>query len=165
MSEYFQHLKDERDLKPDSGFTLIELLVVIAIVGILSTIAMTSLNGARAKARDAKMLSQLDSMEDAINLDYTTYGTWSADVGPSMCSASCWSAASHPRFVTDGVFAANAYDNIKWLCPTCCFDYQNWEGGNWISLDVYQSSAGCAVTILHRKCIYDAPGGGTCVNS
>lgn len=77
MSKYFQHLKDERDLKPDSGFTLIELLVVIAIIGILSTIAMTSLNGARAKARDAKMLSQLDSMEDAINLDYITYGTWS----------------------------------------------------------------------------------------
>lgn len=29
------------------GFTLIELLVVIAIIGILSTVAMTSLNSAR----------------------------------------------------------------------------------------------------------------------
>ena len=45
------------------GFTLIELLVVIAIIGILSTIAMTSLNGARKKAADASFKSTVSSFQ------------------------------------------------------------------------------------------------------
>jgi len=45
------------------GFTLIELLVVIAIIGILSTIAMTSLNGARKKAADASFKSSVSSLQ------------------------------------------------------------------------------------------------------
>ena len=44
------------------GFTLIELLVVIAIIGLLSSIAVVSLNGARAKARDAKRVSDVKQL-------------------------------------------------------------------------------------------------------
>jgi prepilin-type N-terminal cleavage/methylation domain-containing protein len=41
--------------KKNIGFTLIELLVVIAIIGILSTTVLSSLNSARAKAKDASI--------------------------------------------------------------------------------------------------------------
>jgi len=50
------------------GFTLIELLVVIAIIGILSSIVMASLNSARAKSRDAKRLSDIKSLQLALEL-------------------------------------------------------------------------------------------------
>ena len=47
------------------GFTLLELLVVIAIIGLLSTIAVTSLNSARGKARDTKRLGDMSSIRTA----------------------------------------------------------------------------------------------------
>jgi len=58
------------------GFTLIELLVVIAIIGILSTVAMTSLSGARAKARDARRRTDLDAISLAAEQYYSQYGTY-----------------------------------------------------------------------------------------
>ncbi len=52
------------------GFTLIELLVVIAIIGILSTIGLVALNGAREKARDAQRVSDLAQFRTALSLYY-----------------------------------------------------------------------------------------------
>jgi len=60
--------------KTKNGFTLIELLVVIAIIGILSSVAMTSLNGARAKARDAKRRSELKAIATAVEMYYYDHG-------------------------------------------------------------------------------------------
>ena len=53
------------------GFTLIELLVVIAIIGLLSTIAVVSFSDARAKARDAKRLSDVRQLAGLIELENT----------------------------------------------------------------------------------------------
>lgn len=52
------------------GFTLIELLVVIAIIGLLSTLAVVSLNNARAKSRDAKRVSDIKQVQTALELFY-----------------------------------------------------------------------------------------------
>ncbi|MFA6896776.1 MAG: type II secretion system protein [Patescibacteria group bacterium] len=61
-----------------NGFTLIELLVVISIIGVLSTIAMTSLNGARLKAKDAAIMQSADSIMKAAQIDATASQDYSA---------------------------------------------------------------------------------------
>lgn len=58
------------------AFTLVELLVVISIIGLLSTLALVSLNGARAKARDAIRINDIKIISDAIemyNIDNDEY--------------------------------------------------------------------------------------------
>lgn len=58
------------------GFTLIELLVVIAIISLLSSVVLASLNSARAKARDAKRMSDLHNIQLALEMYYDKYGTY-----------------------------------------------------------------------------------------
>ncbi len=58
-------------MKNRKGFTLIELLVVIAIIGLLSTLAVISLNSARQKSRDARRVSDIKQIQTALELYYT----------------------------------------------------------------------------------------------
>lgn len=48
------------------GFTLIELLVVIAIIGLLASIILASLNTAQQKGRDARRVSDLQEIGQAM---------------------------------------------------------------------------------------------------
>lgn len=52
------------------GFTLIELLVVIAIIGLLASVVLVSLNGARQKARVARRVADLKQITTALELYY-----------------------------------------------------------------------------------------------
>ncbi|HZS43030.1 MAG TPA: type II secretion system protein [Candidatus Paceibacterota bacterium] len=52
------------------GFTLIELLVVIAIIGLLSTIVLSNIATARAKARDTQRISDIRQLRTALQLYY-----------------------------------------------------------------------------------------------
>ncbi len=56
------------NVKNRKGFTLVELLVVIAIIGLLSTLAVISLNSAREKARDATRISDVRQLQTAMEL-------------------------------------------------------------------------------------------------
>jgi prepilin-type N-terminal cleavage/methylation domain-containing protein len=50
------------------GFTIIELLIVIAIIGILTAIVVSNFSGPKSKARDAKRISDLGTIQLAVSL-------------------------------------------------------------------------------------------------
>jgi type II secretion system protein G len=69
------------------GFTLIELLVVIAIIGILASIVMVSLSGAKAKARDARRQADIKSIQLALSLYYNDNGMYPKNIYSTSGSA------------------------------------------------------------------------------
>ncbi|MCX6796668.1 MAG: prepilin-type N-terminal cleavage/methylation domain-containing protein [Candidatus Falkowbacteria bacterium] len=58
------------------GFTLIELLVVISIIGLMSSLAVVSLNSARIKARDALRKADMAQMRTALSLYYMDHNAY-----------------------------------------------------------------------------------------
>lgn len=62
------------------GFTLIELLVVIAIIGLLASIIMVSLSGAKSKSRDARRQADLKSIQLALSLYYNDNGMYPKNI-------------------------------------------------------------------------------------
>jgi prepilin-type N-terminal cleavage/methylation domain-containing protein len=55
-------------VKKNKAFTLIELLVVISIISLLSSVVLSSVNNARSRGRDARRLSDLHQIRNALNL-------------------------------------------------------------------------------------------------
>jgi type II secretion system protein G len=81
------------------GFTLIELLVVVAIIGLISSVVLSNLNGARVKARGAVRISDLRSVRTALSMYYADNGSYPVSSGWDGIY-SCWgyqSTASNPN--------------------------------------------------------------------
>lgn len=65
----------------NTAFTLIELLVVIALIGILSSVVLAALSGARESARETAAQSDLNSIHTAVQMMLNDIGA-----GPGGCN-------------------------------------------------------------------------------
>jgi prepilin-type N-terminal cleavage/methylation domain-containing protein len=75
-----------------SGFTLIELLVVISIIGLLSSVVLAALSTARKKARDARRMADIKSIQLALELYRDRFGAYPPAEPESTSGppAGCW---------------------------------------------------------------------------
>jgi prepilin-type N-terminal cleavage/methylation domain-containing protein len=62
------------------AYTLIEMLMVVAIIGVLASSILIGLGSARAKARDARRITDLKSVQTALELYYSKYGIYPSRV-------------------------------------------------------------------------------------
>jgi prepilin-type N-terminal cleavage/methylation domain-containing protein len=68
---------------PKKGFTLIELMVVIAIIGILGTVISPAIGNAVNKARIAKIVATIHTLETGAESYYSDTGGFATEYGSS----------------------------------------------------------------------------------
>lgn len=62
--------------KTKSGFTLVELLIVIVVIAILAAVTIVAYNGVQAKAQDSARVSDMTTIEKALELYYIDNGNY-----------------------------------------------------------------------------------------
>lgn len=65
---FYTNIKSKNRNRQSRGFTLIELLIVIGIIGVLSSVALASLNSSRRKADDSKRNQDMAQVKTALEL-------------------------------------------------------------------------------------------------
>lgn len=118
---------------PRRAFTLVELLVVIAIIGLLSSVAVVSLNGARSKARNAKRAGDIRQYAAAFELGYSDVGSYPASSNACISSVCTGTWSGQPSNATVDAFIA-PYLSPKPTDPA--------DGGRGVSGYIYNGSWG-----------------------
>jgi prepilin-type N-terminal cleavage/methylation domain-containing protein len=120
----------------ESGFTLIELLVVVAIIGILAAFASLQYPTYKARAFDARALSDLKNIMSAQEANYADVETFIGDISsltgfdtgsPSVAviinaDGDSWAGSTyHPQGTKTYCFNSAAGDivTLNGLAETC----------------------------------------------
>ena len=88
------------------GFTLIELLVVIAIIGILASVVLVSLQSARKKGTDTRVVSSVQQLRVAMEADFNG-SSYANSFTPAGATYTFKASAPYNTLVND--IAANGF--------------------------------------------------------
>ncbi|TSA46385.1 type II secretion system protein [bacterium] len=92
-------------MKNNKGFTLIEMLVVIAIIGLLSSVVLVALGPSRAKAKDARIISDMNQVRAVMETLYNPSTGKYVDASVATANTSIKSASDD--MYTSGAKAAS----------------------------------------------------------
>ncbi len=121
-------------MKHKLAFTLIELLVVISVIGILIATVTLSFSGAQRKARDARRIEDMNSIQKAMEMYYGANNyVYPSDESVLTSSGYLQTVPSDPK--------PSPYLDYKFGYPTpgstycVCADVENQNEGNSNSRD------------------------------
>jgi len=91
------------------GFTLIEILIVVAIIAILASVVVVGLGPTQQSGRDARRLSDLHSIQNALGVFYNKCGYYPGTIATGACSAAVpTTAAAYPATASSTIYGAVA---------------------------------------------------------
>lgn len=134
--------KHPGSLSAARAFTLIELLVVIAVVGILGSLLLPGLNGAKAKAKKASCQNQLRQLGLAVHMYVDDFGCYPPEQSNAHFEpggqTKVWQDFLAPFVAANGVqsgtidgrrlFLCTATEYVKGLNfrPNAAYSYNPW---------------------------------------
>ena len=95
-------MKSSQKLTARKGFTLIELLVVIAIIGILASVILVGVASFRGKGRDARRISDVHQLQNALELYFTANGNYPTDLTVLEAAGGSIGVSQWPRDPSTG---------------------------------------------------------------
>jgi type II secretory pathway pseudopilin PulG len=142
---------------------LIELLVVISIIGLLSTVVLASLNSARAKAKNAKIVSQAEELEKAVRVYgidkgkefIGLTGSFYCQIGPE-CQSNFGSMTGFPSpilndYINGYLVENNNLPRAPYFEDYTLFYSSPYGDGNYHDLNYFGSSAGTCSGVKFKK--------------
>ena len=160
----------------EKGFTLIELLVVIAIIGILSTLAVVSLNSSRSKAKDTKVIGIMNALRSAALICmYDDKPLLCGNNGNMLCGGTIEPPPVAGETICEGSSATwtplNNLPEFKWFRAvsepetlTFCLESKRLRAYNIEPYDyyLYCTEDGCSQTMNSSHCGLDCSTNGIC---